>query len=82
MCSPERVCGLSFTSAGNTSTSFTIQSESVPDVDTVSSAVSGPASVTSPSSTSLCHVSTSGRRAAKRWSPVMYSAAIPILIFS
>jgi hypothetical protein len=60
--------------------SLTTQSASVPVVDANSRATTGPTTVTSSSSTSLRKVSTSGRVAAKRWSPTMYSCGTPSVV--
>ena len=53
--------------------SFTIQSASLPVVETCSRAVTSPASTTSSASGAVAHVSTSGRSFTNRWSSVSHA---------
>ena len=80
MCMPRGRSPWSAVSPGKTSISLTIQSDAVPDVETHRSAVTGPASVTFSSRTSVWYTSTSDRRLAKRWSSVMYSRVMPVVM--
>jgi hypothetical protein len=75
---PRAGCSPAGYSSGYTSISLTTQSASVPVVETNSFGVTGPAMVTSSSSTSDWYTSTSGRVAAKRWSDTMYSCGTPV----
>src|ERR1019366_3517052 len=77
-CSPYVMGTASGVSAGYTSINFTIQSESVPLVETQRLAVIGPAIDTSRSSTPEPYTSTSGRCAANRWSSDAYVLVIPL----